>query len=312
MLFLTDADVARLLPIEDAIEQTEQGFRLLATGQATNAPRQRTAQEGATLNVMWALAPTRGVAGVKSYTVVRQDVSQGTTLVQLVYSSLTGELLAVLEANRLGQLRTGAATAVATRALARPDSSTLALIGTGFQAEYQARALVALAGLGGPVIDSITVVGRHAGRRDTFAARLRDSLGLEVCTDTAAEAVATADVVVTATGSSTPVLTGDWLPVGTHVNAVGSNLAAKSEVDRRVLERADHIVLDHADSTAAECGDLQVHGWPHTHVRDLGEVLEDPTSGRRTASEITLFESQGLALQDLLCAELVVRRATDG
>lgn len=308
MIFLTDADVARLLPIEDAIDQTEQAFRLVASGEATNAARQRSEQDGATLNVMWALAPSRGVAGVKSYTVVRQDVSQGTTLVLVVYSSDTGELLAVLEANRLGQLRTGAATAVATRALARPDSSTLALIGTGFQAEYQARALAALSGLGGPELDTITVVGRNAARRDSFAERLRDSMGIEVRTDTAAEAVAGADVVVTATGSATPVLSGDWLRAGTHVNAVGSNLATRTEVDRRVLERADHILLDHVDSTLAECGDLQVHGWPRAGVRDLGSVLRGPAAGRGTDEEITLFESQGLTLQDLLCAELVLRR----
>lgn len=309
MLFLTDQDVARLLPIGDAIEQTEQAFRLLALGEARNVGRQRTELSGATLNVMWALAPSRQVVGVKSYTVVRQDVSQGAMLVFLLYSSVTGELLATIEANRLGQLRTGAATAVATRALARSDSAALTVIGTGYQAEYQVRALAALAELRGPAFRSITVVGRDPGRRDAFVARLRDSVPADLRVGTGPEAVAAADVIVTATGSPTPVLAGEWLRAGTHVNAVGSNLANKAEIDRAVLERADRIVLDHVQSTAAECGDLVAHRWPADAADDLGDVLVARSPGRRTDSEITVFESQGLALQDLLCAELVHRRA---
>lgn len=303
---LSDADVARLLPLNDAISCTERAFRLLAAGTALNEGRQRSELSGATLNVMWALAPAEGVLGVKSYTVVRKDVSQGTTLTLLLYSTSTGELLAVMEANRLGQLRTGAASVVATQVLARPSVRRLALFGTGFQAEYQLRAMAAAF----DGLESVRVVGRNPERRAAFIADMRRVLPLDIEAAAPEEAVRNADVIVTATGSAEPVLHGDWLPLGVHINAVGSNVPAKAELDRCALERCSRIVVDDRDNAARECGDLLRHGWPTTAATSLGDILVGVAEGRQSETDITLFESQGLAIQDVVCAALVHRRAT--
>lgn len=305
VLHLSDADIAHLLPLSDAISATERAFRLLAAGNALNQGRQRSEMSGASLNVMWAIAPTEGALGVKSYTVVRSDVTQGTTLTLLLYSSSTGELLAVLEANRLGQLRTGAASVVATRALARPAVRRLALFGTGFQAEYQLRALAT----GLDDLQSVRVVGRDPQRCAVFVAEMRQALGLDIAPSTPAEAVRGADVIVTATSSREPVLQGDWLSPGVHINAVGSNVPAKAELDRRVLERCSIIVVDDRHNASQECGDLLRHGWSTDAATNLGDILNRSAAGRRTAEDITLFESQGLAIQDVVCAALVYRRA---
>jgi len=305
-LHLTDADVARLLPMTDAISATEHAFRLLAAGDALNETRHRSEMADTSLNVMWALAPSEGVLGVKCYTVVRKDVTQGTTLTLLLYSTSTGELLAVMEANRLGQLRTGAASLVATKALARPAARRLALFGTGFQAEYQLRALAV--GLGG--LQSVRVIGRNPERLAAFIAKMRNVLAVDIEAAAPEEAVHDADLIVTATGSVDPVLHGDWLAAGVHINAVGSNVAAKAELDRDVLERCSRIVVDDRDNAARECGDLLRHSWPVNAVTSLGEILVGVAEGRETEQDITLFESQGLAIQDVVCAAVVYRRAT--
>ena len=177
-LYLHDADVSELLPLQDAVTCVEQAFRLLSEGTAVNVVRRRTLVEHVSLNVMWAAAPTLGVLGVKEYPVVRGDVTQGAVLTLLLHSFTTGELLAVVKADRLGQLRTGAASAVATRVLARPDSQTLAVYGCGFQAETQVLAQAAVL----PQLRAVRVVGRGAQRRDEFVSRIRRALDIEVTT----------------------------------------------------------------------------------------------------------------------------------
>jgi alanine dehydrogenase len=307
MLYLDDDDVSALFSIGDAIDGVDRCFRLLADGTAVNAVRRRSAANGTTLNVMWALAPTEGVLGVKEYPVVRSDVTQGAVLTLLLHAMDTGRLLAVLAADRLGQLRTGAASAVATRALARKDSETLALFGSGFQAESQALALAQVM----PELRRVLVVGRDAAKRDRFAQRLRAALDIEVIGSPAQEAAERADVVVTATGSTEPVLLGQWLRPGTHVDAVGSNVASKREVDREVLARAARIVVDDYEVAANECGDLIANDWDQSQVVSLGDVLTGRAAGRSNADEITVGESQGLALQDVVCAGVIYERAVE-
>jgi alanine dehydrogenase len=307
MLYLDDDDVSALFSIGDAIDCVDRCFLLLADGTAVNAVRRRSAANGTTLNVMWALAPTEGVLGVKEYPVVRSDVTQGAVLTLLLHAMDTGRLLAVLAADRLGQLRTGAASAVATRALARKDSETLALFGSGFQAESQALALAQVM----PELRRVLVVGRDAAKRDRFAQRLRAALDIEVIGSPAQEAAERADVVVTATGSTEPVLLGQWLRPGTHVDAVGSNVASKREVDREVLARAARIVVDDYEVAANECGDLIANDWDQSQVVSLGDVLTGRAAGRSNADEITVFESQGLALQDVVCAGVIYERAVE-
>lgn len=304
-LYLDDDDVSRLLPMDDAIDCVDKAFRLLADAAATNVVRQRSTWSGGSLNVMWAIAPTEGYLGVKEYPVVRSDVTKGAVLILLLHSIETGELLAVMRADRLGQLRTGAASAVATRALANPDARTLSVYGTGFQAETQVPAIAAVL----PQLTTIRVVSRNPERRDQFVDRVRDLLGVTVVPADPREAAEAADVIVTATGSVEPVFDGEWVSDGTHINAVGSNVATKREIDRRLLERASRIVVDDREVAAVECGDLIANDWDQADVVALAEVLTGSALGRRHRSDITLFESQGLAVEDVVCAGVVYERA---
>jgi ornithine cyclodeaminase/alanine dehydrogenase len=306
-VYLDDEFVGTHLSTAEAFDCVERSFRLLADGSATNAIRRRSQSGTAVLNVMWALAPTEGTMGVKSYPVVRTDVTQGTVLTLLLYSMETGELLAVMKADRLGQIRTGAATAVATVAMARPESEVLAIFGTGYQAETQVRALAAAM----PNIRSVRVVGRSAARRDSFIQRMSTELRLEFAPAEPEAAASAADVIVTATGSADPVLCGAWLRPGVHVNAVGSNVLTKREVDREVLERAALILVDDRDVAQADCGDLVANGWDVHSVGTVGELLTGRTPGRSSDDDITVFESQGLALQDVVCAALLMSRARE-
>lgn len=307
-LYLDDDAVSSLLPMPDAICCVDKAFRLLADGAATNEVRRRSSLSGTTLNVMWAMAPTEAVMGVKEYPVVRSDVTQGVTLTLVLHAFDSGELLAVMQADALGRLRTGAASAVATKALGRADSRVLAVYGSGFQAETQALGLANVL----PDLRAVRVVGRDEQRRDEFISRLRAQLAVEVVPSAAREAAEQADVIVTATGSAEPVLLADWVRPGTHINAVGSNVATKREIDRSLLERAALVVVDDRKVAAEECGDLIANSWDSSDVVALGDVLTGRATSRSTSDEITLFESQGLALQDVVCAGLVYTRAVEG
>lgn len=306
-LHLDDDDVSSLLPIGDAISCVDRAFRLLSDDAAVNEVRRRTQVGNASLNVMWSIAPTENVMGVKAYPVVRTDVTQGSVLTLLLYAVSNGELLAVLRADRLGQLRTGAASAVATRALGRPEAEVLGVYGTGFQAETQVLALAAVL----PALRSVRVVGRSPARRDAFVARMRETLRIDVRAAEPDMAARAADVVVTATGSADPVLYGDWVKAGVHVNAIGSNVASKRELDRTLLDRADVIAVDDREVASQECGDLLANDWDQSDVVALGDVLTRRVTGRQAATDVTLFESQGLALQDVICAALVYSRALE-
>ncbi len=306
-LYLHDEDVSSLLTLPAAVECVEKAFRLLSDGAALNGARRRATVGGASLNVMWAAAPTLDVLGIKEYLVVRPDVTQGAVLTLLLHSISTGRLLSVLKADRLGQLRTAAASAVATRALARPESASLALYGCGYQAWTQALAMAVVL----PGLETVQVVGRNPVRRDRFVEGLRRSLAVEVTAANADEAAEAADVIVTATGASEPIFDGRRVRPGAHINAVGSNSATKRELDRRLLERVSLVVVDERETAAEECGDLIANDWDQSLVVPLGDVLVGRTSGRSHADDLTLFESQGLALQDVVCAAEIYQRAVE-
>lgn len=306
-LLLREADVEVLLPIPEAIESVEQGFQLLGTGEATNYPRQRGNSPGATLNVMWAMAPTLGAMGVKVYPIVRTDVTQGSSFTFLLYGLPEGKLEAVIEADTLGQRRTGAASAVATRHLARPESETLAIFGAGWQAESQVEAVVRVL----PRLRRVFVVGRSVERRDRFIEKMRGNLKLPVAPAGPEEAVRAADVIITITGSSEPVFDGAWLREGTHVNAAGVSFPQKRELDSETLRRAARVVADSAESARIDGGDLLLNDFEWERLEELGPIVAGSLPGRRTEEEITVFESHGLALEDLVCAVRVLARARE-
>lgn len=305
-LLLDEDSVGLLLGPEVALEGVDQAFRLLAQGLAVNEPRHRTAADGTTVNVMWALAPTLDILAVKYYPVVRADVSQAAIILVTLFRHSTGECLGLVQGDLLGQRRTAAASALATRTAARPQSQTLTVFGTGYQASGQVRAVVEVL----PKLREIKVVGRTPPHRDAFVTRMSRAFpGLRITAAEAEDAVRSADVIITATGASEPLFDGGWLQPGTHVNAIGSNQAASRELDRLTLDRAAAVIVDSRAVAGLEGGDLLANGFPIDRTVELGEILVGQRPGRRDADDITIFDSHGLALQDLVCGLRVLQLA---
>lgn len=305
-VLLDEAAVGALLTPAEALAGVEESFRLLANGGAVNEPRHRSAAGGTTMNVMWALAPALDVIALKSYPVVRSDVSQAAVILVTLYSHSTGECLGIVQAGLLGQRRTGAASALATRLVARPDSRTLTVFGTGYQAAGQVRAISAVL----PRLRTVNVVGRALSRSEAFIAAVSEELPeltFRACEPE--EAVRSADVIVTSTGAREPLFRGDWLQPGTHVNAIGNNQAQAREIDRATLTRAQRVIVDSRRVAAIEGGDFITNHFDVAHAIELAEVLEGDVVARRDDSDITVFESHGLAVQDLVCSFRVLKAA---
>jgi len=304
-LFLREAEVAQLLPMEAVITVVEDAFRQQGLHKAVNRPRHRVASETTVLHVMSAAIPSMGVMGLKAYSSARS----GARFLAMLYSTTTGELLAVMEADTLGQLRTGAASAVATKYLARPNAGVVGIIGTGWQARSQ---LVAMSKV--RPVALVQVYSRNATRRSAFAEEMIQELGAEVATaESAQEAVDGSDIVITATTSRDPVLRGAWLQAGMHINAIGANWAYKREVDTDVVRRAARIIVDDLEQAKIEAGDLLgpieegLLDW--TGIAELGQLVVGTVTGRTDEAQITLFESQGIALEDVATMKLAFDRA---
>ncbi|MGH2376097.1 MAG: ornithine cyclodeaminase family protein [bacterium] len=304
-LWLREADVSALLSMDDVIAAVEDGFRLLGEGAAVNQPRSRTVTPSAVLNVMHAAAPTLGVMGLKSYAVS----PRGARFVAVLYRLEDGEAVVIAEADRLGQMRTGAASAVATKYMARAASGALGIIGAGWQARSQVQAIARVR----PVA-LVKVFSRSEERREAFAGEMVAELGAEVvAVASAEEAVDGCDIVVTATSAREPVLRGDWLRPGMHVNAVGSNAATRAELDVSAVRRSDRIAVDSLEQARVECGDLiaaEQKGEPvWDRVVEFGAIAAAKSPGRQSAEEITLFESQGIALEDVVTMNVLYQKA---
>jgi alanine dehydrogenase len=302
-LILRESDVQELIEMDEVIAAVEQAMKELGEGDAHNEPRRRAFAPGGLLNVMFAAFPGRKCTGLKAYT-----VADGHVRFLVVLFGLDGALEALVEADFMGAYRTGAATAVAARALGVPSTATVALIGTGWQAATQALALSKVL-----EIKELRVFSRNPDKRAIFAAEQESQLGIKtVDTPTAEAAVRGADIVVTITTSHTPVLEAAWVEPHALVAAVGSNFRNRIEVPPELVERAQTVVVDQLAAAKLECGDLiQAHeagrfGWDQ--AVELGAVV----AGRWERPErpgITLFESHGLALWDLAAASVVVERA---
>jgi alanine dehydrogenase len=306
-LLLQDHEVRRLLTMEQAIGAVEDAFRALAHGEATNFPRQRSAAPGVAFNVLCASLKALDVAGLKCYPIVRQDVTVGSSFTMLLYRISTGAMLAVMEANSLGQIRTGAASAVAAKYMARAESRVMALFGAGWQAESQLDALALVL----PRLERVEVIGRGREGAERFCRTMSERLKLEVMISANVErSVSAADVVTTATGAHMPLFDGRWLKPGVHVNAIGSNYADKQEIDATTVRRAQRIAVDDVAVARLESGDLlAVSGLDWNGVQPLCNVVAGMAPGRASDDEITLFESHGLGLQDLAGAYRAFERA---
>ncbi|MGQ0653202.1 MAG: ornithine cyclodeaminase family protein [Betaproteobacteria bacterium] len=305
-LLLLEADVRRLLTMHDTLTALEDAFRSVARGEAVNVPRYRGSMPGVTLNVMPAISKKLDAAGTKVYPILRSDVTVGSSFTFLVYKLSTGALDAILEASFLGQVRTGAATGVASKYMARPDSRVMTLFGAGYQAQTQLEAVAAVL----PKLERVNVVGRSPERVRHFCAEMKKIAELVPAQDVR-KAVEEADVVTTATGAREPLFDGGWLRPGTHVNAIGSNFADKQEIDAVAVRRATRIVADDVEVARLESGDLIAARVDWARVRPLSAVVDGRAPGRASDDDITLFESQGIALEDLAAGCLAVKLARE-
>src|SRR6266545_2076215 len=248
ILYLTEAEVARVLTMDLALETTAAAFRKLALDEAVNNPRQRCQTDHVMLHVLPAAAKTLGAIGFKAYTTTKAGAQFHVTL----FDPKQGGITAIIEADVLGQFRTGAASGVATKKLARADASTVGLFGTGKQARTQLLAVCKVR----PIKKSF-VYGRDAERRKAFAAQLSQETGVEVVpVERPEEAAKGHDIVITATSAREPVLFGEWVGPGQHINLIGSNFLGKTETDLEVFRRAQVVVVDSKEQAKVEAGDF--------------------------------------------------------
>ena len=298
-LYLTEADVEGLITAGEAVPVVEDCFRRMAAREVDNVPRRRLELETGAFAVMSAVDRGLGYAGVKAYTAVAGKATFAVSL----FDVRSGELAAVLEADTLGQRRTGAASGVAARHLAKNGATSLGVIGCGWQAESQVDAIRAAV----PSIERVVAYCRTAERLRSFCARA----GAEPA-ETPAEAAAQ-DVVVTVTSSPDPVLRGDWLRPGALVCAVGANRPSRRELDNVVLERAAFVCCDSRENARLESGDLiepvasGVLDWLEVH--ELQDVVAVALPGRQADDDVVVFKSNGLAAWDVAIAVEVVERA---
>jgi alanine dehydrogenase len=310
-LFLTEQDVTNLLTMEDALAAVEAVFKAQAAGDATNEPRRRLRAAGAVLQVMSGavanFAEYKGLLGLKSYLVTRGKARFYVNL----YDAESGELLAFVEADKLGQMRTGAASGVATKYLARADAKTAGVYGTGWQAQSQLEAVCA-----SRKIESVKIYSRSPENRESFchemSARL---LGVKIAPVDRPEEAADADVIVTITSSRDPVLHGAWLKPGTHINAAGGNSILRRELDDEAVKRSSLIAVDSIDQAKIEAGVLVTAvekgllTWER--VRELRYVVSGEARGRASDDQITLFKSLGVAIEDVATAAVLYRKAKE-
>ena len=301
-LYLTEEDVGALLTTEDALAAVEESFRRLAGGRVENRPRDRLRLDDGILAVMAAADLDLGYAGLKTYAAFGYDDYR---FVVLLFETERAELAAVIEANRLGQLRTGAASGVAARYLAREGATTLGVIGCGWQAESQVASIRATV----PTIERVVAHCRTQKRLRAFCKRV----GAEPA-ETHREA-GEQDVVVTATTSKDPVLRGEWLRPGALVCAIGANDPSARELDNVVLERATFVCCDSREQSRRESGDLiepveqGVLDWLEVH--ELQEIVTGETSGRASDDDIVVFKSNGIAAWDLAIGAAALERARE-
>lgn len=302
VLYLSEADVASVLTMDLALEAVDAAFRKVAMNEAQTVPRQRCQTDHVMLHVLPASAKTFNSIGLKAYTTSKEKSQFRVYL----HDGRSGDLTAILEADGLGQFRTGAASGVATKKLSRPDAANVGIFGSGKQARTQLLAICQVR-----PIRSITVYSRDPARRAAFAEQLTRETGVPVHpADLPQQAAVGQDIIITATTAREPVLQGEWIAPGTHLNLIGSNFIVKSEADVEVFRRATLVTVDCKDQAKLEAGDFVkpieqgVLHWSDIH--ELGPVLLGHYPGRESPDDVTVFKSLGLGIQDVILAAKVV------
>jgi ornithine cyclodeaminase/alanine dehydrogenase-like protein (mu-crystallin family) len=306
-LLLREGDVISLLEMHGNIMVLEHAFGTWAQGNAVNQPRTRIVQDNGVMNLLAAAVPSLGVVGFKTYTAFRS----GMRSVVMLFSLQNGHLLSIIEADFLGRMRTGATSGLATKLLARPDASIVGLIGAGKQAYTQVLGVCAVR-----QVRVVYVYSRRLPECESFCNALMHRLSIEVRpAPSVRQALEDADIVITATTSPEPVLPGDWLKSGCHINAIGSNWANRRELDNATLQRSSVIVTDSQEQARVEAGDFVIPAneglFDWSRVSDLTDVVADHGPKRELASDITLYKGVGIALEDVATAAHVYTLARE-
>lgn len=306
-IYLSETDVTNLLDMQAAVDAVEEAFRRFAAGEADNVPRRRAVAEGFVLHSMCAVNTYQNLAGWKCYTTTRL----GARFLLGLCDTKTGALLALVEADHLGRLRTGATTGVAASWMAAVDATEVGIFGAGRQAETQLEAIATVRKL-----HKAFVYCRDEQRRTDFADKMSQRLELEVTpVDRPQEAAEELPIVVTATTSRTPVFDGAWLAEGTLVAAVGSNWLNKAEIGTTVIRRADKIVCDSIEACRIEAGDfieaIDKGIFDYNQAIELSDVVSGRAVGRTRHDSLALFKSVGLAIEDVALGAKLLERAKE-
>lgn len=304
MRLITDAEVAEVITMRDAVAAMAAAFEQFGNGAGSIAPRVRAAAErdgrATAIATMGAALPAAGVVGAKVYATVNGQFN----FVIVLFSSLTGEALATIEANEITKYRTAAASAVAMQHLAARDAATLAIFGTGVQARAHAEAFL----LAHP-FQRVLVAGRAAAPE--FADWVQTEFGVPATAVDAATAASGGDVICTATRAAEPLFDGALVRPGAFVAAVGSSKPAARELDDTLLARADLIVVEWLPAAQVEAGEF-VRAAPGTidpaRVTELGKLLVKGTAFDRRPHDVIVYKSVGIGLEDVALANLVFER----
>ncbi|HEX7173648.1 MAG TPA: ornithine cyclodeaminase family protein [Candidatus Limnocylindria bacterium] len=310
-----DADAIRgAISVGELVDAVEEAFRDVAAGRDRSPLRSHVPLDAGDLLLMPGVRAGGAGASVKVVTVMPGNATRGRPTVQAIvawFDAATGEPLALLDGPTVTAMRTGAASGVATRLLAREDARNLVVIGAGAQAEWQVRAVLAVR-----PIERVAVCTRSPETREAFAARMREATGVDVKPAADVEtALRSADVVCCATTSSQPVFDADWLRPGTHVNAIGAFRLGMVELPPELFAAAALVAVDARVAALAEAGDVVAAiGRGLLSEADLVEIgsVERGWAGSRDTAAITAFKSVGLAIQDVAAAELIVDRLLGG
>lgn len=307
-LHISESEVSALLTMPMAVAAVEDVSRKQVSGEVVlHARRRFEFPEGRFFHYMAAADHSANCVATKQYTYVNGKLK----FVVSLYSMESGDLQALIEGDKLSQLRTGAASGVATKYLARANAKKVAIIGSGWQAQAQLEAVAAVR-----KVELATVYGRDVERREKFAQEMTTKLGFPVqAKASSAEAARGADIVSVATTSSKPVLSGEDLAAGMHVNAIGANHMRKRELDDGAVLKADVVFVDSIEQSKQEAGDL-VLGFANDEKRwervsELSQLVGGKSAGRTSDSQVTLFKSNGIAAWDLAAAMCVYAEATN-
>ena len=305
-LFLRDEEVNQCVDMAGMLTAIESMQSHFGQGEVYNLPRRKIIAEGGQLAVMGGGLFHDGILGVKTYTVVRGQYSFQVSL----YDADSGELLCYTQANRLGQLRTGATTGVAAKYLSNQDAATVGIIGTGYQAPTQLEAVCQIRG-----IKSVKAFSRNEERRRDFAEKMSGALEAEVSASSSGEeAVRGSDIVICIAATMEPVVSGEWLSEGALVVGAGPTTWRAREVDDAVLTRADRIVVDSLDQAPVEAGDMAsavdrgIMQW--SQLQELRQVVSGNVQGRGGPEEIVYAKLMGTGVADVAAAKLAYDKAT--